>query len=158
LCSVCIETNPLVPLVLTLPPPKPSHIHSAIKTMSESPKYSWQKCSNANTHPADVLLNMKQKHCTPAKKAAADKAKASKDKEGAIKAKKDHCKAVAQIVKLEDAIQQEDKVYPIITSEIGPCKPNTANHDPEYHDMDMSNLESKGIATKENVPDSPDLR
>jgi hypothetical protein len=101
---------------------------------------------------------MKQKRCTSAEKAAADKAKASKDKEGAIKAKKDRRKAVAQIAKLEDAIQQEDKAYPIIASEIGPFKPNTANHDPEYHDMDTSNLESEGIATEENVPDGPDPR
>lgn len=122
--------------------------------MSESPKYSRPHRENANTHPADILLNTKQKCRSPAEKAAADKAKAVQDQESAMKAQKDRHMAVAQIAQLEDAIQREDKAYPIITGERGPRKSKTAVttiHYSDYHDTDTSNSDTKGTAPKGNV-------
>ena len=126
LCSVCIETKPLVPLVFAPPRPRSSScVHSTTTTMSESQKNSRPRREKANTHPADVLLNAKQKRRSPTEKAAADKAKTDRDEESAAKAQKSRHNAVAQIAQLEDRIQREDKAYPIITGEIGPCKSKT---------------------------------
>ena len=94
--------------------------------MSESQPNSRPRREKANTHPADVVLNAKQKRRSPAEKAAADKAKADQDEESATKAQKSRHNAVAQIAQLEDTIQQEDKAYPIIAGEIVPCKSKTA--------------------------------
>ena len=73
--------------------------------MSESQKNSRPRREKANTHPADVLLNAKQKRWSPTEKAAADKAKTDQDEESAAKAQKSHHNTVAQIAQLEDRIQ-----------------------------------------------------
>ena len=85
--------------------------------MSESPAYSWPCHENANTHPAGVILNAKQKCQSPAQKAATDKDKAAQDQESVMKAQKNCHTAVAQVTQLKDTICQEDKAYPIIASE-----------------------------------------
>ena len=94
--------------------------------MPESQMNSRPRREKANTHPADVVLNAKQKRQSPTEKAAADKAKADQDEESATKAQKSRHNTVAQIAQLEDMIQREDRAYPIIASEIGPCKSKTA--------------------------------
>ena len=99
------NSNPLVPLVLAYQPPTPI---STIRTMSENSLEAQPRCAKANTHPAQVLLDGKQKCHTTTKKAANDKAKATQELEEATNAWKNQEAAIAQISNLKDTIQQED--------------------------------------------------
>jgi hypothetical protein len=113
-----VETNPLVPLVLAYQLPIPS---PTIAMMSEDLTYSQPRRTNANLHPAQAVLDAKQKHHTPAQKAADDEAKLLQEKEEATNAQKNRQAAVAQIGELEDALQEEDKTYPKIVSKNTPA-------------------------------------
>lgn len=93
--------------------------------MSENLKDSRPRRANANTHPAQVLLDAKQKRRTTAEKAADDEAKATKDMEEATKAQTNRQAVVARIAELEDAMQREDKAYPNIKGR-RPRKPRLA--------------------------------
>ncbi|KAH9174066.1 hypothetical protein EDB89DRAFT_2068010 [Lactarius sanguifluus] len=72
---------------------------------------------NANTHPGKIVNDLKQKRRTTAEKIADDKAKASKEKEEATKAKKNRRAEVTQVAELEDALRREDRAYPNIVNE-----------------------------------------
>ncbi|KAH8979778.1 hypothetical protein EDB86DRAFT_3088552 [Lactarius hatsudake] len=75
--------------------------------MAERPKRT-----NANTHPGRILLDNKQKHRTPAEKAAMDKEEAERKADAALKIQMRRKEAVIRIAKLEDALRKEDKAYP----------------------------------------------
>ena len=113
--------------------------------MSERPRRT-----NANTHPTQALLKNKQKRRTPAEIAATDEAKAIKEKEEATEAQRNHHAAIARVAELEDAIQREDKAYPVITSsESHAHKLQRASHDSQDNKTD--DLVTEGTALKEHV-------
>lgn len=73
----------------------------------------WAK---ANTHPAQVVLDAKQKQRTTSEKAADDEAKVAQENQEATNAMKKWQAAIAWVGALEDALQWEDKAYPSIVS------------------------------------------
>lgn len=122
--------------------------------MSENSLEAQPRCAKANTHPAQVLLDGKQKCHTTTKKAANDKAKATQELEEATNAWKNQEAAIAQISNLKDTIQQEDWAYPNIISQKptqeATCKiestpSNNSDGEKESHDS-----KAKGEVLKEH--------
>ncbi|KAG1748364.1 uncharacterized protein EDB91DRAFT_1245074 [Suillus paluster] len=68
-------------------------------------------CSNANTHPAKVLLKGKTKHRTPAEKQAQDAAAAAKNWEEVAKVEKEHQEGIKCIAAMEDSLKRDDHNY-----------------------------------------------
>ncbi|KAG2117588.1 hypothetical protein DEU56DRAFT_919045 [Suillus clintonianus] len=67
--------------------------------------------SNANTHPAKVLLEGKTKRRTPAEKRAQDAAAAEKNWEEAARAEKEHEDGIKRIAAMEDSLKRDDRNY-----------------------------------------------
>jgi hypothetical protein len=67
--------------------------------------------SNANTHPAQVLLEGKTKRRTPAEKRAQDAAAAEKNREEAAKVEKEHQDGIKRIAAMEDSLKRDDHNY-----------------------------------------------
>ena len=121
--------------------------------MSENSLEAWPRHAKANTHPAQVLLDGKQKRCTTAEKAADDKAKATQELEEATNAWKNREVSIARISNLKDTIQQEDRAYPNIISQkptqeatrkIESTPSNDSDGEKESHDS-----KAKGVVLKE---------
>ncbi|KAG1725160.1 uncharacterized protein EDB91DRAFT_1087221 [Suillus paluster] len=72
---------------------------------------AWPNRSNANTHPAKVLLEGKTKRQTPAQKRAQDAAAAEKNQEEAAKVEKEHEDGIKHIAAMEDSLKRDDCNY-----------------------------------------------